>query len=309
MNFISIDFETANQQWAPCSVGYAVVYDNKIEHTFYSLIDPKQPFTQVCMMHHGLTPDSVSGAPEFPEIYEEIIRYAAQLPVVSHNVSFEKIVLEKSVRRYLLDMPPVVYYDTMRIFKDNYLIADGSSLPAVCKSLDIEFINHHNAHADAVAAAQVMIEMSSNANNKIREYARSDRYDCRNLGPVDEFIPTNNNSFFSRFVDPNNFVKTTASLDSADDIVINGSSFVVTGTIKGVTRPDLYDFIKRHGGSVCKNVSYKIDYLIVGDQDLSIVTDTEGAKSIKIINAESIRAAGGKIKIIDAEDFTKLMSA
>ncbi len=45
-----------------------------------------------------------------------------------------------------------------------------------------------------------------------------------------------------------------------------GKKFVVTGTLPSLSRDEMEDFIKRHGGLVAKSVSKKTDYLIAGEK-------------------------------------------
>ena len=45
MNFVAIDFETANNQRASaCSLALTVVRDNKVVDEFYTLINPETDF-------------------------------------------------------------------------------------------------------------------------------------------------------------------------------------------------------------------------------------------------------------------------
>ncbi|NNE71330.1 MAG: NAD-dependent DNA ligase LigA, partial [Rhodothermales bacterium] len=43
-----------------------------------------------------------------------------------------------------------------------------------------------------------------------------------------------------------------------------GKTFVVTGTLEGLSRTDAQNRIKSHGGKVTGSVSAKTDYLVVG---------------------------------------------
>jgi len=99
------------------------------------------------------------------------------------------------------------------------------------------------------------------------------------------------------------FTTTTAVMDSTDKIIFDGSLFVLTGTIAGYERSTLEEKIQLRGGVVKRGVTKKINYVVVGLQDISVVIDSDGAKSNKIIKAEELRAEGHNIKIIDANAF------
>lgn len=48
--------------------------------------------------------------------------------------------------------------------------------------------------------------------------------------------------------------------------VLNGKTFVITGTLLTMTRNEAADFIKEHGGKTTGTVSKKTDYLVAGDK-------------------------------------------
>lgn len=70
MNFVAIDFETANgSRDSACAIGAVVVRDGKIVERKYSLINPKVPFQKFCTYIHGITDLAVRKAPTFEDIY------------------------------------------------------------------------------------------------------------------------------------------------------------------------------------------------------------------------------------------------
>ncbi len=70
----------------------------------------------------------------------------------------------------------------------------------------------------------------------------------------------------------------------------SGKTFVVTGTLEGLTREEVKDFIEQYGGKVTDSVSKKTDYLVLGAEP--------GSK------AEKARALG--VKIIGETELRKL---
>jgi len=73
---------------------------------------------------------------------------------------------------------------------------------------------------------------------------------------------------------------------------LDGLTFVVTGTLSGMTRDEAEDTIRKHGGKVSSSVSSKTSYLLAGEKAGSKLTKAE--------------ALG--IKIIDESEFISLIS-
>ena len=48
---------------------------------------------------------------------------------------------------------------------------------------------------------------------------------------------------------------------------LSGKTFVITGTLDSLKRPEVEDLLKRHSGRVTGSVSGRTDFLIVGVKD------------------------------------------
>jgi DNA ligase (NAD+) len=73
---------------------------------------------------------------------------------------------------------------------------------------------------------------------------------------------------------------------------LSGLTFVVTGTLAGLSRQAVKEFIEEHGGIVTDTVTRKTDYLVLGAEPGSKL---EKAKSlgIKIIGEKELRNLAG----------------
>jgi DNA polymerase-3 subunit epsilon len=71
-DFITIDFETANQQPSSvCSVGVVMVRNGQIVDTFYSLIQPEPNYySYFCQRVHGITQSDTDDAPVFSKVWQ-----------------------------------------------------------------------------------------------------------------------------------------------------------------------------------------------------------------------------------------------
>jgi DNA ligase (NAD+) len=63
----------------------------------------------------------------------------------------------------------------------------------------------------------------------------------------------------------NNGVVVESNVNNQLSRVLQGKTFVLTGTLSALTRDEAKDQIKKRGGDVSESVSKKTDYVIVGE--------------------------------------------
>lgn len=95
MNFIAMDFETANyQKHSACSLALVMVQDSKIVGEYYTLIQPETEFFWKNIQIHGIRPEDVKEAPKFPDVWKQIQQYyQLNSLIVAHNAGFDTGVL------------------------------------------------------------------------------------------------------------------------------------------------------------------------------------------------------------------------
>lgn len=157
MNFISIDFETANEQrHSPCAIGVVVANEHEIIDEFYSLINPLMPFKSMNTYIHGITEQDVQDAPTFKELWPALYDYFASQVVVAHNASFDMSVLRKTLDHFHLPYPEMEYLCTVNIAKKVWPDLHNHKLNTLAASHGIQF-EHHHALEDARVAAKVLM--------------------------------------------------------------------------------------------------------------------------------------------------------
>lgn len=70
--------------------------------------------------------------------------------------------------------------------------------------------------------------------------------------------------------------------------VLNGASFVVSGTFQHFSRDEIKDFIEQHGGVVRTSVSSKTDFLVVGEEPGASKLAKAEKLGVKIINEDEL---------------------
>ncbi|WP_275577701.1 3'-5' exonuclease [Virgibacillus halotolerans] len=158
MNFISIDFETANEQrHSPCAIGVVVANEHEIIDEFYSLINPLMAFKSMNTYIHGITEKDVQEAPTFKELWPTLHKYLAHHVVVAHNASFDMSVLRKTLDYFHLPYPEMEYLCTVNIAKKVWPDLHNHKLNTLAASHGITF-EHHHALEDARVAAKVLMK-------------------------------------------------------------------------------------------------------------------------------------------------------
>lgn len=162
--FAAIDFETANNQRSSiCSVGIAIVEDNKVIDSIYSLVRPTPNFyTRWTTAVHGLTIRDTIDAPDFEEVWAGIAGKLRDLPLVAHNSPFDEGCLKAAHLAYDLAYPKYQFYCTCRLSRRLYPFLVNHQLQTVAAHCGYDLTHHHHAMADAYACAHI-------ANTMMRE--------------------------------------------------------------------------------------------------------------------------------------------
>jgi DNA polymerase III subunit epsilon len=167
MNFVAIDFETANHRPdSACAIGLVKVIDGVIAEKIVHLIKPPTrefAFTYI----HGLSWKDVAQQEDFGELWPKIepLFQGAEF-LVAHNASFDRRVLAACCATYGVSMPWQSFQCTVQVARRTWGIYP-TKLSNVCEVLQIE-LNHHEALSDAMACAQIMLEAEKASGSRER---------------------------------------------------------------------------------------------------------------------------------------------
>ena len=161
-DFAAIDFETANNNRSSvCSVGVVIVRDGAVTAKLYRLIRPRPDYyTYWTTLVHGLSYEDTCCAPDFPEVWSEIVPLIEGLPLVAHNSPFDEGCLKATHQLYDMEYPDYKFYCTCRASRKVF----GRELPnhqlhTVAARCGYYLENHHHALADAEACAQICLKI------------------------------------------------------------------------------------------------------------------------------------------------------
>lgn len=307
MNFTTIDFETANfKRQSVCSIGLAIVEDFQVVKTVNRLIKPTPNYYEnINMSIHGITPEMTENEPTFLELWEEIKPYLENQAVVAHNAAFDFSALRYSLDTYNIEYPNLDYYCTMLLSKKTFPGLINFQLPTICNHLEINNLSHHDALSDAIACANIMIEIGK-------------KYEVNSLIELEKKLKFSKGEIF-----PNSYYPFSCSVKNSSprtqlfEIVPETTKFdkehpfyekrvVFTGALSKLSRNDAKQIVANIGGIINPDtLSKKTNYLVVGIYDYNKYG--EGFKSSKLKKAEEYIKEGNDLEIISEVEFFKMI--
>ena len=305
MDFLAVDVETPNSKNnSICSIGMTLVKRDAVVWSKNQLINPESPFSAYNMRIHGITPADVINAPNFNEFLQQHFSLFAHYPLVMHNSNFDYSVIKQSAKAYGLSLPPLCIYDTLALFSINIPDLGDYTLEALSSHYGIE-LEHHNSASDSLVTAKLMLLLASDERTLLHpticdpgltaSLSHTSKSSSSQRGkPVQS----------SRSVDTDSLCIPSCAY-SSEMPIIPGNCFCITCCVIE-DKKNAESMISSAGGKVVKNISRKVNYLIVGRQDRHIVTDPETGKTGKILEAEELISRGFPIRLIRMDDFLAL---
>lgn len=158
---IAIDFETANEQrGSACSVGLAWIEDGRVVRIEERLIRPKSMrFSSFNIAIHGIRPEHVEDAGEFPEVMDEFADDFRGATMIAHNAAFDFSVWRSCLDLYRQDYPDLSYLCSVKMAQKVWPHLGSHKLNILAGHLGLTFA-HHNAAEDAAICAEAAIAIA-----------------------------------------------------------------------------------------------------------------------------------------------------
>jgi len=305
MNFVAIDFETANEtRDSACAVGLTQVCNGIALDPVYLLLRPPElRFAHWNIRVHGISPDDVVDAPTFADAWPQISALIDGQLVVAHNASFDMSVLRHSLYSLGIPVPQLSYLCSLNLARRAWPKFVSHSLGFLAQTQGIE-LEHHHAGSDSRASAELVLLAGRELGlNCPRELSQS--LDVT-IGEV----------FSNDYWTPSSAPSLKRDIESIEIALPDGynvqnhpfydMSIVFTGTLKMFGRNEAERIVTLLGGHPKRSVSKKTNYVVMGVQDARQLAQGKTQTS-KLAKAFELRDAGVDIQIITDKDFTELV--
>lgn len=164
LDFTAIDFETANSSSASaCAVGLTRVRDGRVVASAGWLIQPPaghERFFELNTGIHGIRAEDVVDAPGWSAQLPGLRAFIGDDVLVAHNAGFDMNVLRRASEATGDACPPYRYVCSLQISRKTYDLA-SYRLPLVAAAAGFLDFAHHDAAADALACAHIMIDAAN----------------------------------------------------------------------------------------------------------------------------------------------------
>jgi len=159
MNFIAVDFETANSHRSSiCSVGFAIVENGNLVGSEHIYIKPTPNYyDRTNTILHGIDDSHTKDKKSFQQQWKDLKKYFHKQTIVAHNASFDCSALRSVLDTSKLEYPDLDYHCTYRLAKE-CLPLPTFKLNDVSNHFKIQ-LNHHNAESDAKASALIALKL------------------------------------------------------------------------------------------------------------------------------------------------------
>lgn len=155
--YIVFDVETPNRENSRMSaIGISVIENGCIVDSFFSYVDPEQPFDSFNTDLTGIDEDTVADAPTFPELWEQIEPLMASGMLVAHNAQFDMGVLRKCLQDYSIRWKLKAQAICTVLIGRSILPDISHKLNNMCSYYGI-CLDHHQADSDSRACAEILL--------------------------------------------------------------------------------------------------------------------------------------------------------
>jgi DNA polymerase III subunit epsilon len=302
MDFIAIDFETANEKRSsPCSIGIAVVKNRQVVEKVHHLIRPKEMrFMPINIGIHGIRASMVENEPEFDQVWGKIKHYFNGNLVIAHNTSFDISVLRKSAELYNIELPSFEYICTMKLAKNFYRGIENAKLNTVNDYLGYKF-KHHDALYDALACSNILLNICEEL--KCDDINEVSKLIGVTIGEVDSrgYKPSSTKGIILKTSNRISNPKKENILKRFEVDVFKNEVVVFTGGLNSMSRDEAMRLVRRLGGTTGSSVTKKTTMLVTNMNDIKNLRREE--MSTKLRKATELKAKGQNIRFMNEEEF------
>lgn len=160
MSFVGFDLETACSRpyAAICEIGLVRVVGGEIADRWVSLVrPPNNAYHWAEMRIHGIHPKDTEDSLSFDGVWPEARDFIGDLPLVAHNILFDRSVLSRNFAAYGLPALANPWYCTCQLSRKLFPGVENHKLKTLCECFGINRGRAHRADSDAESYSRLAI--------------------------------------------------------------------------------------------------------------------------------------------------------
>ncbi|WP_460772090.1 exonuclease domain-containing protein [Nocardiopsis nanhaiensis] len=300
-SWVAIDFETANEhRGSPCAVGMTKVINGRKSDTWSTLVQPPSKlnyFNSFNVGIHGINSDDVADAPPWETTLADIMTYSDGLPLVAHNAGFDMSVIRAACDADGLPWPEVRYTCSQVVSRRTWKLL-SYQLPYCADAAGIAFTDHHDAGADATAAAEIMLASLRIAETEsLGDLLRGHQIRWGYMASTGKWLGSHYRGHSAR-----RKALPETNFDADPDGAFYGAIVCLTGKLTSMTRQEAHSKLAEVGAQATQSVTKNTDILVSATQNQ---LNPENTLSNKAQKAESLLKSGQDIEVIDEDEFLR----
>jgi DNA polymerase-3 subunit epsilon len=249
---------------------------------------------------HGISAESVIGAPRWDVALPGIVDYIGDDVVVAHNAGFDIGVIRYACAVASIEWPTLKFLCTL-VMARRALRLPSYRLPFVTDACGFEMLNHHDPLADARAVVGVIAYLAQQADAASLDHLAS--HHGMSIGHMTAGIyrgSVSTVSGTSRLVRPD--VNSAADPDG----YLYGRTVVFTGTLMSMTRQTAWEECARVGAVAEQTPTKRTNVLVVGDINPAVLRPGSNLTG-KARKAFELQASGQDIEVMTEDDFLRCL--
>lgn len=164
LDFVAVDVETANAfRGSVCQIGLVTVRDARIAEEWSAMLQPPLGHGWVDFDRgqvHGFTTELLQRQPTFDSVWPEALRRLAGQVLVAHNAGFDVCAVQEASTEGGFGELDFEYVCSL-VLARRHLQLPAYTLDAVAAECGVRLDHHHDALADARAAAGITIALAA----------------------------------------------------------------------------------------------------------------------------------------------------
>lgn len=268
------------------------VSEGRIIDEFCVLVNPERHISASASSVNHIFDKDVQNAPTYDRVAPIVAKFLSNCYLIGHNVDFDLSFMPGLMEFVHLENDITwKCIDTCSLARSAFPGAPNYKLQTLIRYLNLNTYDAHRARADAVATMQ-LFEKCREALTKVEPLRATTSHESKEK------------YFSSLNVKPSELVP---SQEPDPSHPLFGKNLVFTGDLS-IPRKEAYQKAVDCGAIIKTTVSKKVDYLIIGAQDLSVVgSDGLSSKQEKALQMNATGKA--HIEFINEQQFIYLVEA